>query len=260
VGDPTLRDAGHETAFAARFRPFVDARVARVRAGDFELDDRRLELGATWAPSDTLSLTLAVPGLDRSVRSARGRAHRDSVGDVEARANVTAATWDRGRLTLLLGAKAPTAPVQSDAGARTLPSALQPGCSSVVPMAGVAYARTDGWWSYDASATLVMPFAVRDAPHAGDSLRVSAGAQLQPVGAIATRLGVAARVDGGGERAPDVRDPDSGGAVAYLTPAIVLSPVSDLVLSATAYVPALQAFAGAHHESTIFALSAAYDL
>src|SRR4029079_12407374 len=95
---------------------------------------------------------------------------------------------------------------------------------SVVPEAGVVWVWTKGWGSWGASATLVLPFPARSRPHAGDSLRVSAAAQLQPTRAVATRLGIAARLDGGGERATDVRDPDSGGAAADPTPRVAVSP------------------------------------
>lgn len=264
AGDPTLRPAGAESSYAGRLRAFVDLRVGGVRAADDEVADRRAELGLTWSPSDAVSLAAAVPGLDRTIATDAlpgGRVRRTSLGDVEARATFALASSSRTRLALVVAAKAPTAPVESDARGELLPAVLQPGCSAIVPALGAIWSWRSGPWSADASAALALPFAVRDdAPHAGDSLRVGANVQLQPSSSpVAPRLGVAARLDGGGERRPDVADPDSGGAVAYLAPGFVVSPARDLVVSATAYAPALQAFAGRHREATTFALALAYD-
>ncbi|MDB4995806.1 MAG: hypothetical protein JWM74_3238, partial [Myxococcaceae bacterium] len=135
AGNPNVSVAGAEEPFAARKRATLDLRLGTVRVGDTTLHDRRLELGFGAALSDTVLLSLHVPGLSRDVRRIGAPpVTRVSLGDVEARANVVA--WSdlegptKKRLLLLASAKAPTAPLQRDGAGELLPVALQPGCGS----------------------------------------------------------------------------------------------------------------------------------
>jgi hypothetical protein len=209
-------------------------------------------------------LSLAVPLLDRTIASGGQEVDRASLGDVEARVQIEA--WAdryasvRRRLVLFVGTKVPTAPLQADASGALLPSVLQPGCSSIVPLLGAAYIASHAPWSWMASGTLLLPFVVRDAaPHAGDSLRASLTGQWQPLRWLGTRGGVSGRLDGGGLLADGESDPSSGGFVGYVSADALVSPASDLVLSLGGMVPVLQAWRGEHHEEPILAASAAYD-
>jgi hypothetical protein len=166
----------------------------------------------------------------------------------------------RRRLVLFFGTKVPTAPVQSDASGALLPSVLQPGCSSVVPLLGAAYVVAHAPWSWTASGTLLLPFVVReDAPHSGNSLRASLIGQWQPLRWLGARGGLLGRLDGGGLLADGQSDPSSGGFVGYVSADALVSPATDLVLSVGGMVPVVQAWRGEHHEGPILAASAAYD-
>src|SRR6202042_2123642 len=109
-----------------------------------------------------------------------------------------------------------------------LPAVLQPGMGAVSPFVGAFYGFTRGPWSFYASAVVLLPFAVRAGPHASDSFKTAASVQRQIGRLFASRLGVDTRLDGTCE-AYGKPDPNSGGFVAYLSPELVLSPVTDLI-------------------------------
>jgi hypothetical protein len=269
TADPMADAPGNERAFAGRLRATLDARTGGASAADpdgasVDVVDRRLEGTVAWAPSSTLLLSLAVPLLDRTITSRGQEVDQASLGDVEARAQMEA--WAdryasvRRRLVLFVGTKVPTAPLQADASGALLPSVLQPGCSSIVPILGAAYVASRAPWSWMASGTILLPFVVRDAaPHAGDSLRASFVGQWQPVRWLGARGGLAGRLDGGGLLADGESDPSSGGFVGYVSADALISPATDLVLSLGGMVPVVQAWRGEHHEEPILAASAAYD-
>jgi hypothetical protein len=269
TADPMVDAPGNERAFAGRLRATLDARIGGASAADpdgtsVDVLDRRFEGTVAWAPSSTVLLSLGVPMLDRTIVANGQDVERASLGDVEGRVQMEA--WAeryasaRRRLVLFVGTKVPTAPLEADASGALLPSVLQPGCSSIVPVLGVAYAASRAPWSWMASGTLLLPFVVRDrAPHAGDSLRASLVGQWQPLRWLGARGGVQGRLDGGGLLANGEPDPSSGGFVGYVSADALFSPASDLVLSLGGMVPVVQAWRGDHHEGPILAASAAYD-
>jgi hypothetical protein len=105
---------------------------------------------------------------------------------------------------------------------------------------------------------VLLPYAVRDAPHAGEGLRANAAVQIELTRSIAWRAGAAVRLDAAGEDGTRV-EPSSGGFVGYATGEAVAYPLADLAVSLGMYVPAIQALRGAHKELGIVAFSAAYD-
>ncbi|MFI5300151.1 MAG: hypothetical protein ACHREM_18850, partial [Polyangiales bacterium] len=115
-------------------------------------------------------------------------------------------------------------------------------------------------WSGDASALLYLPFAMREAPHTGDSLRVGASMQLQLRDAIAARLGLLARLQGSGELSHGVDDLNSGGFVAYLAPEVSARPLRDVVASIGLAIPVVQLWLGEHREASTLHVRVAVDL
>jgi len=269
TADPMVDAPGSERSFAGRLRATLDARMGGASAADpdgtsVDVVDRRLEGTLAWAPSSDVLLSLGVPVLDRTIASNGQDVERASLGDVEARAQLVA--WSdeyarvRRRFVLFGGTKLPTAPLQDDPSGALLPSVLQPGCSSIVPLLGAAYTTSRAPWSWMASGTLLLPFVVRQgAPHAGDSLRASLVGQWQPLRWLGARAGLQGRLDGEGLLASGDPDPSSGGFVGYVSADALFSPATDLVLTLGGMVPVLQAWRGEHHEEPILAASAAYD-
>jgi hypothetical protein len=267
-GDPTLTVMGNEKPFQGRARAAVELRMGEVRVGqpgvsEIGMSDERVELAAAYAPVRPLLLMIAVPLLFRQTSFPDGgRSRVATIGDVELRAKVFVwSTWrgpHKHEVALQGGVKAPSGPLQNDDHGAPLPAALQPGMGAVTPFAGVYYGLVRGPWSFYASATAYLPFPVRDTAHASDSLRSSGSVQRQVGRAFAARVGLDTRLEGTSET-KGAPDPNSGGFVAYLSPALVVSPVEDLLVGAGVHAPFAQAFHGYHHESTIGVVSVYYD-
>ena len=247
AADKTLPARGEEVAFAGRTRATADVRLAAfaARAVPLRIFETRLVPGAAVALGEDVLLSAEVPLLRRSLATTIDRAapaietDRLMLGDVEARASYTAFRSSTRRLSVHGGLKLPTAPLERDAGGRPVPTDLQPGCGSIVPVVGATYTITRSMFSLWASASLLMPVNVRSGPHPGDSLRAAVTAQLQPARVFAIRAGVHGRLDAAGD-VDDQVDRRSGGASAFVTPELVVSPIEDFVVSAGAAVPLVQ--------------------
>jgi hypothetical protein len=264
AGNPNVSVAGAEEPFASRRRATLDLRLGSVRVGPTTLHDRRLELGLGVALSDSILVSAHVPGLSRDVRRIGAPpVTRVSLGDMEARSNIVA--WSdassptKKRLLLLAGVKLPTAPLQRDGAGELLPVALQPGCGSIVPTLGFTYVASRGLGTFSTGLAILLPYAVREGPHPGDSVRTSTTFQVQAIPALATRFGIHTKLESTGERAPGVEDRNSGGFVGYAGAEIVLVPFADLVVSIGALFPAVRALRGDHREGSIASATVAYD-
>jgi hypothetical protein len=265
AGDPTLTVAGTETPYAGRLRLSGDLRAGGARVRALDLHEQRLDVAIAYAPLPAMFLTLSVPVLHRSVAEIDRRAASDAwtPGDVDARVKGFVLRRREGALThdlaLLGGVRLPSALVQKGAHGEPLPAALQPGGSAVTPLAGASYDLRRGPWMLYTSATFFVPFAVRAGAHACDVLRASVTAQAQPHPRVATRVGFDARLES--SAAGDTKsDPDAGGFLGYLSPEIVVSPTADLLLTAGARFPVIQALRGDHREHAIVSIGVAYDL
>jgi hypothetical protein len=255
---------GQEQPFGGRLHLTLDARAGSVEAGDVQVDDRRAEVSVAYAPSETVLLTLGVPALSRTILSPAGSLERTSLGDVELGLHVVRVTRFEGGLIQRFGVfaalKLPTAPLEHDASGVVLSSVLQPGCGSLVPAAGADYVVSKGVLAVYGGASLWLPFAVREGPHAGESLRANVGAQWQPLRTVALRAGTFARLDAAGTLPGDVDDPNSGGLVGYAAGSVVVTPLTDFTVEAGVLYPALQLLRGEHREGAIAALTLGVDL
>jgi len=285
AAERSLPTNGAEVAFEGRKRATVDVRAASfaTRARDLRLTELRVEPGLAVAVLPTTLLAVEVPLLHRSLAlgepgpagapfrasgasgatdtAASERAYA-ALGDVDVRVSHTAfrsapAPLSR-RLLVTLGVKLPTAPLERDPGGDQVHPDLQPGCGSVVPNVGVAHRWSRSVWSATTSVSFLFPVSVREGAHPGDSLRASVVLEAQPTRAFATRLGVAGRFDGTGEIDDEVVK-RSGGAALYVAPEIVVSPVTDVVLSVGASFPAVQAMRGYRATSPVLLASVGVD-
>jgi len=256
AADPTLPVAGAESAFKGRLRMTSDARAASFRSlvDQTVIDERRLELWPSWAPVSDFLISAGVPIVWRTI----GPQSDVVLGDVELRA--TAVLWERmrKRIAVFGGFRGPSAPLQKDANGKLLPTDLQPGCGSIVTIAGAYFSIARGLWSATATASVFLPTPVRDGPHPGTSFRIGAIGQFQPSKWFGVRLGAHARYDTSGAIGGQ-NDPQSGGAIVYVVPEIIVSPVTDLVFSAGASFPALQDLRGYRVASPVALVSASYD-
>lgn len=267
AADPTINAPGAEQPFHRRLRLSLELLVGAVREGTpdarvLQVADQRLALTASYAPVRDLLVSVVVPGLHRSLSGSGENADTLVLGDLDLRAYGTAwrgtGAWRRS-FGLLGGMKLPTAPLQEDSRGLSLPAELQPGCSSLVPYLGASYSLGRGIWSGQLSVSVYLPFSIRTAPHPGYSLRAVSWVQAQPFRVLATRVGLSTRVDATGELSPGVADLNSGGLIGYVTTDVLVSPVTDLVLSVGALFPVAQALLGTHREGTIASARIGYD-
>lgn len=266
AGDPTLVASGSEQAFEARKRLSLDLRATSERAASLSVAEERLELRFGLALTPSVLITAGLPAMHRSIESLAdgARSQELTLGDAELQASSTVWTTGMARVreSVLVfgGAKAPTAPLQTDAHGVPLPVALQPGCGSIVPTLGASFLASTSPLTFVATTSFTLPFQVRDGPHAGDSWRTSATLQFQPARSkIATRFGVSTRIDQAGLSNESDVDPDSGGFVGSVSGELLVSPATDLVLGAGMFAPVLQVLRGSQHEGAIALVSASYD-
>lgn len=260
ASDPTLPVAGAEASFKNRVRVTTDIRAASFRSiqDSTRVDEGRLELWPSWSPAEDFTVSAGVPVVLRSM----GAGTETVMGDVELRA--TAQLWQakpssiRQRLSAFAGFKGPTAPIQKDATGKPLPTDLQPGCGSIVTLAGGWYSIGKGMWTLIASAQVLLPTPVREGPHPGMSFRSGLVGQFQPSKTIGFRLGAHGRYDTSGAIGP-MTDPNSGGAVLFVVPELVISPVKDLVFTAGASFPAAQDLKGYRVIGPVALFTASYD-
>jgi hypothetical protein len=268
-GDPTLTALGSEKPFQNRLRlgttVLVQGESSGVpRANEIILREQRLELQAAWAPLPRLFLLATLPLVRREVsyvNLARSRAW--GTGDFELRAKLFA--WEdrafspRHLLSVLAGARLPAGGWARDARGIPFPSELQVGSGAWSPIAGLAYAHFHFPWSEYASVEGVVPATHQPDFRPSSSLRATAALQRQLSPAFALRLSADARIEGHTEESGRP-DPNSGGAIAFISPALLLTPVTDLVVFVLARLPALDRLSGQQSATPIFSAGLAYDL
>ncbi len=267
-GDPTLTTLGAEQPYAGRARA---AHVAQLRTDEIgtprvdqlKLRELRFDASFAYAPHERLFLVLTVPTLLRSVEYVNlARETSFGLGDIELRAK--GFVWrdrpfaPRHLVALTAGVKLPTAPVQENPDGTRQPIELQPGTGSVDPLVGASYAFFADPFSGYLSTQLTFPTGGSDGFRGSRSLRTTLAVQDQLTDAFAARLGFDTRLDGksleDGEESPD-----SGGFIGFALAEVLVSPATDLLLSASARIPVLNALDGRHAEGPFWSLGVAYD-
>lgn len=258
AADQTLPVNGAETPFAGRVRAVVDARASAFAARErpLRLSEVRLVPGLSAVVGDTTTLALDVPLLHRSVATTE-TASQAMLGDVEARATYLARRGS-SRLSFFALVKGPTSPIERDPDGAYVPTDLQPGCGSVMPGVGATFAFGPRLLSAWTTVTFLLPVRVRGGPHPGRSVRASFTTQYQPASWFALRAGAHARADAAGDL-DGVVDPHSGGGAVHLAPEIVVSPATDVVLSAGVSVPVVQEMRGYRTTAPVLLASLGYD-
>jgi len=283
AADKTLPANGSELPFEGRKRATLELRAASFETSSraLRVTELRAQPGLATAIGPATLLAAEMPLLDRTlvlrapaapasgsapvipVRDAASPESRTMMlGDAELR--LTHTPWRSApaalsrRLTISAGVKLPTAPLERDPSGALVHPDLQPGCSSIVPLVSMSYAWASSLWSAWTGASLLLPVAVREGAHSGDSLRASFTMQLQPSRVLATRLGVFGRLDSTGELDGEVVR-RSGGASVHVAPEIVLSPATDVVVSFGAAFPVVQEMRGYRATTPVLLASAGVD-
>jgi hypothetical protein len=269
-GDPTLLSMGYEQPFGGRFRMFYEGQYRTESSGTPQdggssLQEWSLNLGASYSFTRAIALSVTVPVLFRTMDGFDlSTTHSTNLGDVEAMAKFV--LWrdrefsSRHLFSLLAGMRFPTAPLQLDATGQPLNSDIQSGPGSWWGIAGLSYyGRLGGPWSVYASVLGYLPSEGRQGLKPGASGRGSLWLQLQPVGWLSLRVGSDARLEQPWHE-NGVVSPDTGGFIAFFSPAVLISPSTDWVVQLAAKVPVVNHLTGVHTEGTYASVSLVVDL
>ncbi len=269
-GDPTLTAMGTEKPYLHRLRVSMDARHRSDDIGEPDVDqirlrETRLDGQIAWAPHDRVFLLGTVPLLQRDIRYVNGgETSTFAVGDVELRSKMFVYTdrafSPRHLYAVTAGLKIPTAPRQRNrADGGYLPIEAQPGTGSWDPLLGLSYAFFARPLSFYASVQGSAPLRGTSDFRASPSVRTTTTLQYQVLPWLAPRLGVDTRLDA--RSYEDGRpERDSSGFIGFVSPELLVSPASDLIVVLSLRVPVVQALTGYHHEGPVVGLGVAYDL
>ncbi|RMH36372.1 MAG: transporter [Deltaproteobacteria bacterium] len=232
---------------------------------ELRLSERRLDLAVAYLPRWWLSLSATVPLVHVDVTHVNGARERAlGLGDADLRARTYVwrdrAFSPRHLVGLDARVKLPTGPeLDTPVGTDLFRIESQPGTGSVDAAVGASYGYFRDPWSAYASALAVLPGTGYRDVRAGRSLRATVAAQFQPSPRFGYRLGVDARWDAVTTEAGEVED-DTGGFIAFVTPQVIYSPITDVVVHAYVRIPAVNALYGRHDEGAIVAVGVTRDL
>jgi hypothetical protein len=267
VGDPTLTTMGVEQPLAGRVRAGLEVRevAMSLHGGDERLRmvDRRVDLTASWAPWAPVVLAIDVPIVHREVTDATGATIRTAgVGDTELGAKLhlwrDRPTFTRHHLALRLAVDLPTRAVAWRSTDAPLPHEAQPGTGSVDGRAGIVWGWLADPWSGWAQVALDVE-SENDGFQNGPRLTLSTALQHQPVPETALQLRADLRLDAPAEHHAQA-EADTGGAILFVGPQILVAPWPTLLLGLSVRVPVVNAMRGAHDEGMIVAASVTVDL
>jgi hypothetical protein len=269
-GDPTLLSMGVEQPFGGRFRMYSEGQYrteisGTPQDGGSSIEEWSLNFGASYSFSRAIALSLTVPVLFRTMDGFDlSTTHSTNLGDVEAIAKFV--LWrdrefsSRHLFSLLGGVRFPTAPLQRDSNGVPLSTDIQSGPGSWWGIAGLSYyGRLGGPWSIYGSVLAYVPTEGREGLKPGATGRGTLWLQLQPWSWLSLRVGSDARLDGVWHE-NGVVQPDTGGFIAFFSPAVLISPSTDWVIQLAAKVPVLNHLTGVHTEGTYASLSLVVDL
>lgn len=268
-GDPTLTAMGAEKPFRNRLRASLDARyrsdaIGQPRVDQIQLREGRFDGQVAWAPLDRLFLLGTAPLLERRIRYVNGgETTTTALGDIELRAKafvfVDRPAFARHLFAVTAGLKMPTAPRQRrDTDGAFLPMEAQPGTGSWDPLLGMSYAYFPRPFSFYASVQGSAPLRSKSEFRASASLRTTTTLQYQVRPWLAPRLGVDTRLDARSYE-DGLPERDSGGFIGFVSPELLVSPATDVVVVLSARIPVVQALAGYHDEGPVFGAAIAYD-
>jgi hypothetical protein len=268
-GDPTLTSMGTEQPFAGRLRLATTVRAWGMTTGQDALDavtlrELRVDVAASYAPLRWLFLSASLPLQARGVRDVSLAKERSwGPGDLEISAK---AYVFRDRefspdhlVSVLVGVELPTSPTVHDEQDRSLSLDAQLATGSWDPFAGLAYTMFRGEWSFIASATGYLSTRGRMGFRAGASLRGTLAAQYQPHPRWALRLAADTRLEGASDT-QGVRDPNGRGFIGFLSPDVLYSPATDVVVQVGVRAPVLNLLSGHVRQTPILQAAVAYDL
>ena len=267
VGDPTLSLMGMEKPFTDRLRISVDylSRSEKLGVEGFNqktIDEQRLSLNLAYAPTSRLMLGINLPYVEKQLDSYNlADQETSAIGDVTLMVKnywQEADSFQRHMYGFLGGLKLGTASEVKDSAGVPLDFDVQPGQGADVINAGLWYAHFRFPYLFYGSASYHIANEGFQGFEAGDALVFNATAQYAFNTQFAWYLGMEGR-SSDPDHFDGIEDPNSGGAIVFLTPGIVYTLQPDLLLNAVFKYPAIDKLDGDHEESAIFSIGVTYD-
>jgi hypothetical protein len=268
-GDATLTMSGVEKPYRNRVRLSLEERAAEGRSGggvDAEESwTLRSSLTASWSPVARVTLAAMLPLVTRWVMPARGAKEViNGLGDLEVLGRVILYRERRFAPQHLLwatgGIKTPTGPRLRDDAGFPYPEDEQPGSGSWDPFAGLSYGWFGGNVALFGATSYRFTTAGTRGYQRGSVLLASTAAQVSPWPWAAATLGV----DAIWSQADSLQNrhdaPNTGGFALHLTPGILITPRTDLLLRLAVEIPAVQVLNGIQSEGPQAIFSIVYDV
>jgi hypothetical protein len=268
AGDPLLAALGTEQPYAGRLRSalalgYRELSSGRARVDALELAEYRADASLAWAPGEHWFLLLLVPLLDRRLTDVSLAEQRTrGLGDMELRAQVTVlqdrSFAPRHVLSTSAGWAAPTAALRRTRAGRLLSSESQLGNGSLAGLVGAGYALHLGAARGSVGVELRVPWLERREIAPPVSLRSNAAFELALLSWLRPRLALDARWDGATREQGQVLG-DSGGAILFAGPDLLLEVGRDCIVSGGGRVPVASALHGRQRESPSVNVSVSVD-
>jgi hypothetical protein len=268
TGDPVLSALGTEQPYPGRLRSSLALGYRELESGRAGVDalslaEYRADLSLAWAPGERAFLLLLVPLLERRLSDVSLAEQRTrGLGDVELRARVTVlqdrSFAPRQVLHASAGLGVPTAVLHRTASGQPLRSESQLGTGSLDGLVGAAYSLHLGRVLGYLGAELRVPCLERQELEPPISLRGNLAFELQILTWLRPRLALDTRWQGRTvEQGQALRD--SGGAILFVGPDLLLEVGQNSVLSGGVRVPLVSALSGQQRESPSMGLGISVD-
>jgi hypothetical protein len=257
-GDPTYRLVGNQMFGGQTWRMSLEQdRYAKDQVWDQDPTGRETEsenrttLAAAWSPRPALRLLARLPYSSRTITNPDGSQFMSGVSDPDLIANVglrqgsgTHAWW----LALTAGIKTPWGQNDRELGGVRADEHLQPGNGAAALSGGLAYSLTSSSASHwFASANGRWNGTNRHGYHYGEAIIAVAAYQR----GLASWLSAAGELNfrhSGRDQAAGTLDPNTGGAVLYLTPRVNFAIGGPLALKLGVQIPVVQHLYGDQNE------------
>ncbi len=256
-GDPTLTLFGSEKPFEGRIRGTFEYRHRREISGISgvnrqEVTEDRFTLGAAWAPVEALVLGLQIPAVRKNlVQPNLAEETAFGVGDIDVNARYfiwgLEARPSRHLVAVTAALRLPVSQSADDSAGAPMPVEAQPGVGAWAGGPGLWYGYFRDPWSAYVTVNIQLFAEGRQSYEPATAVLTSTAVQYQFVPQVAVQLGLDMRWSGKDEEGGTVV-PNTGGSVLFVSPAIVASPMEDLVFQAVLRIPAADSLRGDHKE------------
>lgn len=266
-GDPTLTVMGAEKPFAGRKRVSLESlfrteSIGRRGIDRVDIDEHRLSLGFSYTFNPRVAVSLRLPWVDKQLEnSSLARSETQGIGDI----NVTAKIFlqpQTGMVRRLYGLTAgvtlPTAEEKTSASGQLLDIDVQPGVGSTVAQLGVWYGQYAFPWFFYASSALNIPTEGNQDFTPGTAVTLTLRTQYAPRHRLAFQLGLDTRWSEK-DKYGDIADSNSGGFLGFLSPGVVITLSTDLLLQLQTQIPVIDELNGHHEEETTYSIGIIYD-